>query len=87
AMFTIVKGFVEVNGVYQVWIERRLKGDRLVLHVGDHIEVDGVDCIVRNISFDKLIIEAEGSLYTVRNGKSFEDFEDEAAPDSSPNDG
>jgi len=84
AMHTFVSSIVDVNGVYEVWIDRRLKGDVLKLKVGDHLDVDGVDCIVKEIMFDRITIEAtieeeDGSevqeSLTIRSGKCLNDFE------------
>ena len=85
AMHTFVSGIVDVNGDYQVWIDRRLKGDTLKLKIGDHLDVDGVDCVIRDISFDRVTIgasveeeggEVEESRFSIRVKKSFNDFED-----------
>ena len=78
AMYTYVSAVLEVNGVYQVWIERRLKGDKLKLRIGDHLDINGIDCVIRDITLDKITIAAmlEGDedptqeeLYSIRVGK------------------
>jgi len=86
AMHTIVSFISDVNGFYEVQIDRRLKGDKLRLRVGDRITVDGTDCIVREIRFDRITIgivdeedgadPAEEMLLTIRLGKSFNDFDE-----------
>ena len=82
AMHTFVNTIVDVNGVYEVWLDRRLKGDRLKLKVGDHFVLDGVDCVLKDIMFDRITIEAAGeegddeeTRFSVRMGKCFNDFE------------
>ena len=84
AMYTYVSAVLEVNGICQVWIERRLKGDKLKLKIGDHLDVDGIDCIIRDITLDKITIGAmvEGEnnqmqedLYSIRVGRCINDFE------------
>ena len=86
AMYTVVSGIVDVNGVYQVWIDRRLKGDTLKLKIGDHLVVDGADCFIRDITLDKITIgviveeeeggEVEESRLSIRAQKCFNEFED-----------
>ena len=90
AMYTYVSAVLEVNGVYQVWIERRLKGDKLKLRIGDHLDVNGIDCVIRNITLDKITIaakdedQAEEELYSIRVGKCIDDFDvdEDSANDS-----
>jgi len=83
AMHTIVAFISDVNGRYEVHLDRRLKGDKLRLKVGDRFEIDGTDCIVREIRFDRITIgivdeedPSEEILLSVRLGKSFNDFDD-----------
>ncbi len=84
AMYTFVSAVFEVNGVCQVWIDRRLKGDKLKLKIGDRFEIDGVDCTIREIDLNQITIslmtegeddKMEETLMTVRVGKCFNDFE------------
>ena len=90
AMYTYVSAILEVNGVYQVWIDRRLKGDKLKLRLGDHIDIDGIDCVIRDITLDKITIaakeedQAEEELYSIRVGKCINDFDvdEDSANDS-----
>lgn len=88
AMYTYISAVVEINGKYQVWIDRRLKGDQLRLFIGDHIDVNGYDCIIREIDLRKIVIETkveneeDGSLmddvqFTIRVGRCIDDFEEE----------
>ena len=86
AMHTIVSFVSDVNGVYEVWLDRRLKGDMLKLRIGDRFEVDGLDCFIREASLDRITIgamiegEEEGDFqeerFSIRVGKSINDFED-----------
>ena len=81
AMYTYVSAILEVNGVYQVWIDRRLKGDKLKLRLGDHLDIDGIDCVIRDITLDKITIaakeedQAEEEFYSIRVGKCINDFD------------
>lgn len=87
AMYTFVSAVIEVNGVSQVWIEQRLKGNKLKLVVGDKFEVDGVECFIREINLHGVKIgamveseenenELEEMQYTVRVGKCIDDFDE-----------
>lgn len=88
AMYTFVSAVIEVNGVSQVWIERRLKGDKLKLVVGDKLQIDGIECSVHRIELGKVtfsaMVEDEDDpnqlkewRYAVRVGKCIDDFEEE----------
>lgn len=57
AFLTYISAIVEVDGEYQVWIERRLTGERQKLFVGNHFLLGGIDCVVKSIDFDYLTIE------------------------------
>ncbi len=76
ANFTYVTSIVEVDGVYEVWIQRRLKGDCLKLKVGDKFEVGGYPCMIKDIDFHKttveVIVDGESSDFVYRVGKNFD---------------
>ncbi|MCL2303858.1 MAG: hypothetical protein FWC43_00790 [Planctomycetaceae bacterium] len=82
AMHTYVAFISDVNGVYRVQLDRRLKGDKLWLGVDDRFEMDGVDCAIREIHFDRItigLIEEDDSVeetrFSIRLGKCINDFE------------
>lgn len=89
AMYTYVTAVIEINGVYQVWINQRLKDRTLRLFVGDKFDVGGTECIVREIHFNKVVVGAivkdgdsvEEMPLTIRTGKSFEDCEEFNTPE------
>jgi len=84
AMHTIVGFIGDVNGVYEVHLDRQLKGDKLRLKVGDRFTVDGIECVIREIRFDRITIGAiddesdppQEDRFSIRMGKSINDFEE-----------
>jgi hypothetical protein len=73
--YCYVTAVVEVNGKPQVWIEIRTEGKKYKLFEGEMFHLGEVRCYVKKIELGKVQFEAVGSLYTIRTGKSFAEYE------------
>lgn len=73
----ILTGTTEANGIFMAWIDYRSRGEKKQVLQGETFLIEGTSCILREVGFDRIIVEALGTRYVIRVGKSFADFEEE----------
>jgi len=77
APYTYVTAVVEVDGKLQAWFDVRTEAKKYRLFEGQSFRLGGtLTCLVKQIDFDKVVIEAARELFTIRIGKSFVEYED-----------
>jgi hypothetical protein len=69
--YCFVTAVVEVDGKPQVWIDVRTEAKKYRLYEGEKFLLDGVDCFVKKIDYDKVDFDVAGERYLVKVGKSF----------------
>ncbi len=74
--YCYVTAIVEVDGKMQVRVHVRTEDKVYWLSLDEMFRLGGVRCFVRKIEFDRVSFEAAGSLYTVKVGKSFAEYDD-----------
>ncbi|MDR2345769.1 MAG: hypothetical protein LBE18_06855 [Planctomycetaceae bacterium] len=75
APYCFVGTIVESEGKKQVWIDHRVTGKQYRLYEGESFRLEGVDCLIEKIDFDRIHVEADKQKFTIRSGKSFADYD------------
>jgi Tfp pilus assembly protein PilO len=75
APYCYVIAILEINGKKQVWIDHRSAGKQYKLHEGESFQLEGVECIIEKIEFDKIHVEADKQKFIIKQGKSFAEYE------------
>ncbi|MDR1484747.1 MAG: hypothetical protein LBT09_07980 [Planctomycetaceae bacterium] len=75
APFCYVIAIVESEKRRQVWINHRATGKQYKLYEGDSFKLEGVDCLIEKIEFDRIHVEADRQKFTIKQGKSFAEYE------------
>ncbi|MDR1480424.1 MAG: type 4a pilus biogenesis protein PilO [Planctomycetaceae bacterium] len=75
APYCYVIAIVESDGRTQVWIDHRAVGRQYKLYEGDSFRLEGVDCVIKKIEFDRIHVDANGQLFVIRQGKSFAEYD------------
>ncbi|MDR1289699.1 MAG: hypothetical protein LBK06_00710 [Planctomycetaceae bacterium] len=75
APYCYVIAIVESDGRSQVWIDHRTAGKQYKLYEGDSFRLEGVNCTIEKIEFDRIHVEADGQKFIIKQGKSFAEYE------------
>jgi Tfp pilus assembly protein PilO len=75
APYCYVIAIVESDGRSQVWIDHRTAGRQYKLYEGDSFRLEGVNCAIEKIEFDRIHVEADGQKFIIKQGKSFAEYE------------
>ncbi|MDR2762731.1 MAG: hypothetical protein LBB88_09040 [Planctomycetaceae bacterium] len=75
APYCYVIAIVESEGRKQVWIDHRSTGKQYKLYEGNSFKLEGVDCIIEKIDYNKIHVEAEKQKFIIKQGKSFAEYE------------
>ena len=77
APYCYVTAVVEVDGKLQAWFDVRTEAKKYQLYEGQMFLLGGtLSCQVKKIDFDRVVIEADRQLFTIKVGKAFTDYED-----------
>ncbi len=73
--YCFVTAIVESFGKTEVWLGNRISGQLDRLHVGDRFRIGEMPCTLTKIDFNSITVEADGGLYRIPFGYSFDDAE------------
>ncbi|MDR2642373.1 MAG: hypothetical protein LBC74_06225 [Planctomycetaceae bacterium] len=75
APYCYVIAIVESDGQRQVWIDHRVAGKQYKLYEGDSFRLEGVNCTIEKIEFDRIHVDADKQKFIIKQGKSFAEYE------------
>lgn len=74
ALFTFLVGSISVDGVWQAWLYNRAQGSRLILKVGDQLQIADISGTVAEIGRDYLILRTTSRDQRLELGHNLRDL-------------